>query len=573
MKGNGDKMKKSITWQLGVIIVCVIFVSMVITTLSNYYVNYKNTYEAAGIEAVGCANITTGLVDPSDLEEILKGNKELLIDLENKLDWTTDHKRIFEAHYVLSLNGTIIAADSNIKKQGFNAGEEFFIDEEVLKTMKETNHPQYSRIYEFGGMERITGYAPIYKNHDPNNEVIAINAIDFNAKIVKERTWDSIKDSILLGILPMLMAGIITIWLIRRKTKPIIALINYAQKIATGDLSSDSIKIQSKDEIGDLANTLNRMAENLRDLISQVRKNAEQVASAATQLEVGSLQSNEALKQVTEAMNEVAMGVDKQVASIDETSHTIHNLSTGVQNIATSADHVSTRAMDASEKAAEGSQSIKNAVKQMNMVNETFNELSKMVKGLGERSKEIGQIIEVITGIAEQTNLLALNAAIEAARAGDQGRGFAVVAEEVRKLAEQSGHSSKEISQLIIRIREETNKVVQSMDIVAKEVHSGINVVNTAGTSFTQIEHSVNDVTHQIQEVSSAVQQIATGTEQIVQSIQLINEVGEEAASLSEVATTSAEEQLASIEEISSSAKMLSKMAEELQNHISKFKI
>lgn len=566
-------MKKSLTWQLGVIIICVIFVSIAITSLSNYYVSYKNTYEAAGIEAVGCANITTGLINPSDVEEILKGNKEILIDLENKLDWTTDHKRIFEAHYVLSLDGKMIAADSNIKKQGFKAGDQFYIDEEVLKMIKETNHPQYSKIYEFGGMKRITGYAPIYKDHDPNKEVVALNAIDFNAKIVKERTVDGLKDSFILGMLPMLIAGVFTIWLIRRKTKPITYLINYAQKIATGDLSGEDIKVSSKDEIGDLAGTLNMMAQNLRTLISQVSKNAEQVSSAATQLKVGSIQSNESIKQVTEAMNEVATGIDKQVTSVDETSQTIHQLSIGVQHIATSANNVSTRAMDASEKAAEGSQSIQNAVKQMNMVNETFNDLSEMVRGLGERSKEIGQIIEVITGIAEQTNLLALNAAIEAARAGDQGRGFAVVAEEVRKLAEQSGHSSKEISKLIVRIREETNKVVQSMDVVAKEVHSGIYVVNAAGTSFTQIEHSVNDVTHQIQEVSNAVQQIATGTEQIVQSIQLINEVGEEAASLSEVASTSAEEQLGSIEEISSSAKMLSKMAEELQNHISKFKI
>ena len=83
-------MKKSITWQLGVIIVCIIFVSIVITSISNYWVSYQKTYEAAGIEAVGCANITTGLIDPINLEAIINGNEEKLLELQETLNWTTD---------------------------------------------------------------------------------------------------------------------------------------------------------------------------------------------------------------------------------------------------------------------------------------------------------------------------------------------------------------------------------------------------------------------------------------------------------------------------------------------------
>ncbi|HHY72150.1 MAG TPA: methyl-accepting chemotaxis protein [Bacillus bacterium] len=566
-------MRRSLTWQLGIIIICIIFVSMIITSLSNYFVSYKKTTEAAGIEAVGCANITTGLVNPSDLLEAMRGNEEKTKMIENTINWTTEHKRLFDSHYILSLDGKILAADFNINQQGFKAGDKFYIDEKIVKRIIETKHPEYSSIYEFGGKKRLTGYAPIFKNHDPNQEIVALNAIDFDAKIVKERTWDSVKDSFALGLLPMIIACLITIYLIRRKTKPISQLIEYAKKIAEGDLSGSEIENKSKDEIGDLASALNFMFRNLRELICQIRSSTEMVASSANHLTAISEQSNYATKQITETMKEVASGVDKQTKNIEQTSKTVHDVSIGVDQIKNNAESVSYMAMEASDKATDGGQSIHNAVKQMNLVNQTFNGLADMVQGLGERSKEIGQIIEVITGIADQTNLLALNAAIEAARAGEHGRGFSVVAEEVRKLAEQSAHSAQEISRLISTIMEETKQVVQSMEVATHEVNYGIEVVNTAGNSFVSIEHSVNDVTTQIQEVTAAVQHMAVDAEQIVRSVEFIAEIaGETASGTREVAASSAD-QLSSVEGISSSAVALETMAKELQQLLSKFKV
>lgn len=144
-------MKKSITWQLGVILVMIIFVAMIITSLSNYLSDYQKTYEAAGIEAVGCANITTGLIDPLDIEALLKGDKKFLDHVEESLNWTTEHKKIFEDQYLLSLDGVILATDDGLKHQGFEAGDKFYIDQEVMEKIQETKHPQYSEIYEYGG--------------------------------------------------------------------------------------------------------------------------------------------------------------------------------------------------------------------------------------------------------------------------------------------------------------------------------------------------------------------------------------------------------------------------------------
>ncbi|WP_010677595.1 methyl-accepting chemotaxis protein [Bacillus timonensis] len=565
-------MKRTLTTQLGIIIIVVIFVSMFITSVSNYWVSYEKTYEAAGIEAVGCANITTGLINPIDIEAIIDGDKNPA-ELNELLDWTTNHKSIFEGQYILSLEGEILALDSNMQKQGFKAGDQFYIDKNVLKTIQETKHPHYSEIYKFGGMKRITGYAPIFKDHDPNKEIIAINAIDFDAKIVTERTVDAVKDSFILGLLPMLIACLITIFIIRRKTKPLTLLINNAQEVAEGDLTVRQIEIKNKDEIGDLATAFNRMTNNLRELINQVSYTTNNVAASAEQLTASSEQTTDATKQIAVTMHEVAAGVDRQVQSIEETSQTVQEMSIGVGQIAGNAQRVSASVTDTAEKASEGGESIRTAESQMNSINHTFSELSELIKGLGNRSEEIGKIIEVITSIASQTNLLALNAAIEAARAGEHGRGFAVVADEVRKLAEQSAGSSSQISELILDIQNETNKAVAAMEAATEEVISGIGIIHTAGTNFDQIEESIKEVTSQIQEVSAAVQQMAAGSEQMVHSMRLISEVAEESKAGTQEVSASTEEQMASMDEISSSASSLANMAEELQGIVNKFKI
>lgn len=566
-------MKKSITWQLGIMIVIVIFISMIITSVSNYWSSYRKTYEAAGIEAVGCANITTGLVNPVDIEDLLKGDKENLQKVENSLDWTTEHKQIFEDQYILSLDGTILAADEHLKEQGFKAGDKFYVDKEVIEMIQETGHPHYSEIYEYGGIKRLTGYAPIFKDHDPNKEIIAVNAIDFDAKIVSERTFASVWGSFLFGILPMAAACVITIWMIRRKTKSISDLIEHSKQIADGNLAVPDVYVKNKDEIGDLAQTLNLMKSNLRGLINQVNSSAEQVAASSEQLTASAEQSSHATEQISQTMYQMASSVERQVQSVEETYQTVNEMSIGVQQIAQSAHSVSAAAVETSEKASEGEKAIQTAAQQMKSINDTVNGLSKVIIGLGERSKEISQITGVITGIADQTNLLALNAAIEAARAGENGRGFAVVADEVRKLAEQSAHSAKEISELLAATQDETNKAIKSMEYASKAVMEGMGIVDIAGNSFMQIQHSIEDVTSQIQEVSSASQQMAEGATQIVESMQFITKVAEESSASAQKVSTSTEEQLASTEEISASASYLAKMAEELQHLINKFKV
>ena len=206
-------------------------------------------------------------------------------------------------------------------------------------------------------------------------------------------------------------------------------------------------------------------------------------------------------------------------------------------------------------------------------IEKAVDDSANLVGKLGERSQEIGTIVDTISGIAGQTNLLALNAAIEAARAGEQGRGFAVVAEEVRKLAEQSQDAAKQIAELIGAIQNDTNQAVDAMNEGTREVRKGTEVVTSAGQAFGQIVNLVDRVSDQVSDISAAIEQMAAGSQHIVASTKNIDAASKEASAHTQTVSAATEEQLASMEEIASSSQALANLAQELQTEVAKFRV
>lgn len=377
---------------------------------------------------------------------------------------------------------------------------------------------------------------------------------------------------ILIVLLSVSMIGSFII--LRKKIRPLQKITEIADRVADGNLTIEQIQSKStKDEVSQLAASINKMVGNLQTLVKQVQASSEQVAASAEELSASSEQSSRATEEVTTTIQELAAGADEQVQNVGETHDVIEQIQSSIKQISANSESSIQTSNKATEKAFEGNEAISVSVKQMNSINESVNELAEVIKGLGESSKEIGQIVNVITGIADQTNLLALNAAIEAARAGEQGKGFAVVADEVRKLAEQSSESAQQISRLIADIQHETEKAVLSMEETNHEVKNGIELVNTAGESFQQIHESVVEVQENITEVNSAVNDMSDGVGKVVASAELVKEVANRAAFGAQNVSAASEEQLASMEEIAASSQSLSQLADELQGQIGRFKI
>lgn len=401
------------------------------------------------------------------------------------------------------------------------------------------------------------------------NEEGARKACDKSAALAQDTyTWVTIL-AVLIAILSMVFGILIA----RMISKPLQDAVGRLNKVSEGDLTIEKVRVDRQDEVGQLGLALNKILDNLGRLLKYVSNSAQQVAASSEELTASSQQSAIASTQVAEAIAAVAQGAESQVKAVHAASAVVEQMSAGIEQIASNASVVRKVTDKTVASAQAGSQAVNRAVEQMTTLEQTVISSAAVVSKLGDRSKEIGQIVETISGLAGQTNLLALNAAIEAARAGEQGRGFAVVAEEVRKLAEQSQDAAKQIAELIHEIQGDTKNAVAAMNNGTAEVKVGTEVVEHAGQSFMEIAQLIDQISSQIKEISTAIQEMARGSQQIVHSVKEIDRVSKVTAEQTETVSAATEEQSASMEQIAASSQSLSQMAQELQMAVQQFKL
>lgn len=354
--------------------------------------------------------------------------------------------------------------------------------------------------------------------------------------------------------------------------RPLQNLVDAAGKIARGDLSTN-VEEKGLLEIRSLAIEFNSMTKNLRALIRKTTETAETVSAASEELAasieaVGAIANN-----VTSTVGNVVDKTKSKMKISDESVVIINDMVSNIETSALSAEKAAGVSKESRTIADEGYKQSDVAIKQILGVQQDVNASAKAIGELGEKSRQIGQIIDTISGIAGQTNLLALNAAIEAARAGEHGRGFAVVAEEVSKLAEQSEMAAGEIAKIIGEVRKETMQAVEEMDKDCKAVEDGVVSVQKAGESFNAIQQAVQNMSEQIDNV------LSMSTKQKANSAQVESTVHELAAFLKENAedvqglADVSENQLVSVREVKAAAADLAKMAMELRAEISKFSV
>jgi methyl-accepting chemotaxis protein len=380
---------------------------------------------------------------------------------------------------------------------------------------------------------------------------------------------------ILIGVLGM-VSIIITIGValyIRSSLKPLKIVAEKLQLVGEGNMATEDIIVHSSNEIGVIAEATNNMKNSLRIVLQKIGSHAEHVAASSEQLSASAEQTTAATEHISNVMNEVTVGTDDQVLNTKRGLQLIQDVASKLVQVSEHAEKSAQFSELATSKTDDGQESIEQAMVQMNSINQTSQSLTGIVKELGERSSEIGQIVNVIQSISSQTNLLALNAAIEAARAGESGKGFAVVAEEVRKLAEQSNRSTEQVLQLVSAIQLKTAEAVDAAETTNQEMSNGMESVVKASSAFENIQQTVIEVKHRISEVANSVKDMSQQSTLLVESIQAISEVATSNSEGTQTVSAATEEQLATMEEISASASSLSKLSEELLSDISKFRI
>ena len=424
----------------------------------------------------------------------------------------------------------------------------------------------------------------LYTDKTKESYDLAFNALDElrtinnQAANTNAERSNTVKDSaIMLSIIIliiMLTSSLIISYKLSRYINNSLQIIQTAlNKVRDGDFRITPRTFTKNDEFGALADSLADMRENVNKLLKDIHQSSETVASSSQELTASSDQSAQVTNNIAQSISDVAAMNEQQSDSVNTTFSAVKQISANIEEIASNANIASSNAEAASKEAGDGGDSIRTAISQMESIEKVVSESAAVVNELGERSKEIGMIVETITGIAEQTNLLALNAAIEAARAGDQGRGFAVVAEEVRKLAAESQEAAEKIANLIGTIQSQTENAVQSMNAGTSEVKKGSAIVKKSGIAFNHIIELNNGVAKQVKGIAQTTEEVAKASTNVTNAIQNVEQASKKVADQTQTVSAATEEQSASMEEIASASQNLAEIAQKLNEDVNRFKV
>ena len=349
---------------------------------------------------------------------------------------------------------------------------------------------------------------------------------------------------------------------------------------------------EARGGLGSLIGDVQQGASNITNAASALRENSDQMASATGQIAAAinevtrsavnlsglSQESAREIERVAAGSQQLAASASTSADSASKSKEEATLIGSRIQMVATASQEVASAAEESRVAAQQGQTAVREAVTSMESIAVAVQRASKTVDQLGEYGVQIGDIVKAIDEIAAQTNLLALNAAIEAARAGEQGRGFAVVAENVRSLAERSSESTKEIADLIAKVRSGTEEAVEAMAIGVRDVEAGRSITTQAGEALESIITSVQRSAQQMKQIASDVDDLSAGAGRIVSSAEGIAAMAVESANganemasgttkvteaIVQVSATS-EETSASAEEVSASTEELSAQSEEL---------
>lgn len=466
--------------------------------------------------------------------------------------------------YLMSQTGGLLTYP-NAEKAGKNMADVFSASE--VAKLKETVMKEKKGTFNFtgeDGMEREISF-----------DTIPSTGWHLITNVVESEVYGSLKTakhvSIWLAVITAVVVGTIALLVSGTMTKPILAITEAVKKMAAGDLTP-RLTIDSKNELGQLGDNMNAMLDAFSDIVGKASQTAEQLGASSEELTAAATESVGISNRIVESMQSVSHATEGQLMGAEQTSIAMGEMAVGVQRIAESSSVVTEASHTSMLEVQQGRVAINQAVEQMKYINESVGKSAEDMRALEVYSQKIGEIVSVITEITNQTSLLSLNASIEAARAGEQGRGFAVVANEVKKLAEQSASSAKDISELIRDVQSSTIRAVQAMNKGVKDVEKGSELIDAAGHVFNRVTVAFQEISDQIQEVSAASQEMSAGTEEVSASMSEIVYMTKTSHEHGQGISKGSEKQLAAMEEISASAEDLSNMAQELQESLSRFK-
>lgn len=512
----------------------------------------------------GTGNMVVPTVTPiyrdSQVVGVMGGTLKVdkLVELVNEV-------KMGETGYAFMIDGDgIFVAHPNkeyiLEKKLSELGDELFSISSKMAAM-ESGVEQY----QFEGIDKYMAYAPVDL---PGWSLAVTVPVDEVTQPLSEML-----EKIIMVTIVTLLVLIGLMWLITGKfTKPIMEMTGITSRLSQRDLTQN-ISSSDKSEIGVLMNSLGEMNRSLQEIMGQMAGSSENLAGVSGKLLETAEQTGEASEQVSHSAEEVARAAAAQAEDAGKTSTLAQQAGVAMQNIGENTEKISQQSINFKTIVDKVMDILQQQKSKMDFTVESTGNVSEVIKELSDKTQEIGEIITVITSIAEQTNLLALNAAIEAARAGEAGKGFAVVAEEVRKLAEETGSATLNISSIITEVQKQVEKAVGEVNKVGGLVEEQGASLDEGVAAFKEIETGAGEIDNSIQDMSATFEEVLASVDEIIQAIENISAVTEESAASAEEVTAVTQNQLAAVQSIVGISKELGALSRELKDITDTFKI
>lgn len=466
----------------------------------------------------------------------------------------------------------IVALDTKLANTvSVKPGEDYEQPTYWMKTYDkviQTKQAQMTEVYEDELGFWVTILEPVT---DENKNIIAIVAADLDASIIPLTKKQFMIQGLLFIIISLTIAITIQIFISRNSLSPLKDLQEGLRKVGEGDLS---IKLNERsDDIGITNIYFNNTIKKFNSIIDKVRQTAEQVSTSSQELSVSTKENSIAFKEIASAITGLNLGAHSHEYVVQKCLGIVQEMESKMKEIKGAAKQVGNALEDMDQHSVEGKDLIKQIMNQMKRIKDTVQDVSSSIYAVEVRSKEIHEILTVITTILNQTNSLALNASTESSCAGEMGEEFSGVADEVRILAERTEASARDIAKLIGETQAEAERAVRSIQKSSKEVESGITLVQSSGAFFEKISESAQSVTNQIKANSSNSRDVLENSQSIVQIVNELSHIANTYECSSSNVEISMKEQEMYVQDIAELANSLNWLSQELQELIGGFKI